>query len=130
MIPSCFMIEERRKNIGQENLFGSVEITRGAVKTLRHHAEVGIFRAENMAHLPQHFIYADVGPSVPGAVVTCKEKPQFFARLPAGAAAEHPFQTREFDERADPHHEKKIGHAPILPDALFAALSAGQGLAG
>ena len=124
-------MEERRKNVRQENLFSSFEIALGAIETLRHHAKIGILGAEDVAHLPQHFVHPNIGASIPRAIVACEEQTQLFTRLPSGATAEHPFQAGEFDQRADPYHEKKIGHVPTLPVALFAAaLSAGQGLAG
>src|SRR4029077_2848457 len=131
VILSCFAIEERRKNVRQENLFRSFEITLGAIETLCHHAELSVRGAEDVAHLPQHFVHANIGTSISRAVVASKEQTQLFSRLPARATTEHPFQARQLNQRANPHHEKKIGHVPTLPVALFAAaLSAGQGLAG
>src|SRR5207302_3232433 len=114
VILSCLAIEERRKKVWQENLFSSFEITLSTIETLRHHAKIGILGAEDVAHLPQHFVYANIGTSIPRAIVAREEQTQLFTRLPAGAAAEHPFQAGEFDQRTDPHHEKKIGHVPTL----------------
>ena len=98
MVLAGFAVKKWRKNVRQKNLFGAVEIALGAVKILGHHAEVDVFRAKDVANLAKHFIDADVGAGIARAVVACEEKLEFFAGLPARAAAHHPLQTGEFDQ--------------------------------
>ena len=54
-------------------------------------------RAENVANLAKHFVNAHIGAGVARAVVAGEEQFEFFAGLPALAAAEHPLQAGEFD---------------------------------
>ncbi len=74
-----------------------------------------------MAHLAQHFLHANIGAGVARAVVAGEEQPQFFAGFPAMAESKHPADAPDFDQRADPRDEEKIGHARALPATVFDA---------
>ena len=131
MILAGFAVKEWRKNVGEKNLLCACEVAFGAVEILGHDAEIDVFRAEHVTDLAEHFVDANIGAGVAGAVVAGEEKFKFFAGLPARAAAHHPLQTGEFDEQADPNDEKKIGHARAAPLAVCTvAFCNGQGLAG
>src|SRR5262249_22630245 len=130
MVLARFAIKEWRGKIPQKKLFWSFEIASRAVKVLRHYAEVNVLRTKNVANLANHFVDASVRASVARAVVAGKKEAQLLAGLPARSAAEHPLQARQLDERADPHHQEKVGHAAKPPLRVRAALSIGQGFAG
>jgi hypothetical protein len=102
MILAGFAVEEWRKNIGEKNLLCAREVAFGAIEILRHDAEIDVFRAEDMADLPEHLVDANIGAGVARAVVAGEEKFEFFAGLPAGPATHHPLQAGDFDEQADP----------------------------
>src|SRR5262249_53390200 len=95
MVLASFAIKERRKNVRKENLTRAFEVALRAVETLRHHAEVHMLCAENVADLADHFVDAHVRAGVARAVVAGKQQLEFFARTPLSAAAEHPLQAGE-----------------------------------
>ena len=97
VILANFAEEKGRKNVGKKNLLSAFEIALGAIEVLSHHAEIHVFRAENVANLAEHFVDANVGAGIARAVVAGEKQFQFFARLPALAAAEHPLQAGQFD---------------------------------
>ena len=115
MILVDFAKQERRESVGQMNLPRALEVALRAVETLRHHAEIDVICAENVPHLPQHFLHANIGAGVARAVVAGKQQLQFLARRPALAQAEHPAEAPNLDQRADPRDQKKVGHARALP---------------
>ncbi len=132
VIGAHFAVEKRRKHVRQVHLPRAREISARQVEILRHHAEVDVLRAEHVPHLPDHFLHAHVAAGIARAVVAGKEQAQFFGGGPALAEAEHPAEAGDFDQRADPRHQKEIGHARTLPAAASrcSPASAGQGLAG
>ena len=124
--------EKRRIHVGEMHLSRAVEIALGTLEILGHHAEVDIFRAENMTDLAQRFLHANVAAGIARAVVAGKEQLELFAGRPALADAELPREAAQLDHGAHPRDEQEIGHAPA-PVALttaLAAASAGQGFAG
>src|SRR5262249_32341366 len=113
------------------NLSRAFEVAPGAVEALRHHAEVDILRAKDVADLPDHLVHAYVGARIACAVVSGKKQLEFFAGNPLFAAAKHPLQARQLDQHADPGNEEKIGHAVAAPVAVVTdAFCDGHGLAG
>ncbi len=66
--------QEWRVHIRQINLLRAVEISLGAVETLRHHAELDVACAKNVANLPQCFLHSNVTARVARAVVARKQK--------------------------------------------------------
>ena len=73
VIFASLAVEERRKDIGEKNLLCTFEIPFGAVEILRHHAEVDVFRAENVTDLTQHFVDAHVRACIARTVVASKK---------------------------------------------------------
>src|SRR4029077_13058603 len=120
MIVAPFAEQERWKNIGQVDLARAREIAAAAIEVLSHHAEVAVAGAEDVAHLPQHFLDTNVGAGVARAVVSSEEQPQLFPGLPAAAESKHPADAPNFNQRADPRHEEKIAHARALPPTVSA----------
>ena len=93
----------------------ALEVAVGELEILRHHAEGGVFRAQNVTGLPQHFRNPYVGAHVARAVISGKQQLQFFAGLPGFAFAHHPTQLGGFDAAADPGFEDQIHHAADPP---------------
>ena len=80
---------------GRRTCCGAFEVAFGAAEILGHHAEVDVFRAEDVADLVNHFVDAHVAAGVAGAVVAGEEQFQFFAAIPALPAAQHPVDACE-----------------------------------
>ncbi len=91
------------------------EVAVGKFEILRHHAESGVFSAQNVPGLPQHFRNPDIRSHVARAVISGKQQLQFFAGLPGFAFAHHPAQLGGFDAAADPGFEHQIHHAADPP---------------
>src|SRR6476660_1715672 len=102
MILASFAIEEGRENVGEKNLAGALEVAFGAVEAVRHHAEIHVFSAEQVADLAQHFVDANIGAGVARAVIAGEEESEFFTGRPLFAASQHPLQAGELDENTDP----------------------------
>src|SRR5262249_61837692 len=115
MVLASFAIKERRKNVRKENLTRAFEVALRAVETLRHHAEVHMLCAENVADLADHFVDAHVRAGVARAVVAGKQQLEFFARTPLSAAAEHPLQAVKLRKPADPSDEEEIERSGAEP---------------
>ena len=134
VIPAHVAKEERRVHIGKINLPGTFEVALGAVETLRHHAEVNVIGAQNMANLAQHLLDANVAARVARPIVARKQQLEFFARSPALAKTQHPADAPDLDQCANPGDEQKIRHEPAPLAVGFAATSAlapdGHGFAG
>ncbi len=133
MILAHLSEKERRKNVRQVDLARAVKITAAAVEVLRHHAEINVAGAEDVANLAKHFLYAHIGAGIARAVVSGEEQAEFIAGFPALTKAEHPADAPDFDQRADPSDQKEVGHARAPPATIFDAASlaeAGQGFAG
>ncbi len=60
MILAHFAKEKRRKHVWQINLARTREIAAAAIEVLRHHAEIDVIGAKHVAHLAQHFLYANI----------------------------------------------------------------------
>src|SRR5262249_33792377 len=58
------------KDVGQVDLARTLEVSVGQLKILAHDAEFDIFRAQDVANLPQHFLDPSVRAHVAGAVVS------------------------------------------------------------
>jgi hypothetical protein len=132
VIPPNLAKEKGRVNIRQVHLPRAFKIAFAELEILRHHAEINVSGAENMTHLPQHFLHAHVAPCVACAVVPREEEFQFLAGCPRLAQAQHPTEAPHLDQRANPRNQKKIGHAFALPTTIFftPASAAGHGFAG
>ena len=115
VMPGNFVRQKRRKNIRQMHLPRAFEIAVGELEVLRHHAEGGIFRAQNVTGLAQHFRHSHIRTHVAGAVVAGKQQLQLFAGLPGFAFAHHPAQLGGFDAAADPGFQHQIHHAADPP---------------
>src|SRR4029077_791261 len=132
VVAADFAEQEWRIHIGKIDLARALEIALAAVEILAHHAEIDVASAQDVAHLAQHFLHANVGAGVARAVVAGKEQAEFFAGLPAATEAKGPAEAPDFDQRTDPSDEKEIGHARALPAIVFGVTprEEGQGLAG
>src|SRR5229473_1704727 len=123
----------RWKNIGQMDLARAREIAAAATEVLGHHAEVDNAGAEDVAHLAQHFLHANIGAGIARAVVPGEQQAQLSAGFPAAAESKHPADAPDFNQRADPRDEEKISHARALPATVFGAVALaeeGHGFAG
>src|SRR6266496_1485442 len=110
-----FARQERRKNIGKVDLLCPLKVAASHVKVLRHRAELDVLRAQNMAKLAQGLFRADIGTSVPRAVITGKKQLEFLPGLPAMRVAEDPASLGALNVGADPGLEDKIHHAADPP---------------
>src|SRR5580692_1038917 len=123
-----------RKHIRQMHLPRAVKISLGQLEILRHHAEVGILRAQHMPDLPDHFVHTHIASGIPRTVVTGKQQFQFFARSPTLPQPKDPAESSDFNQRADPRHQQEVRHARALPATCgsppLAVSVAGHGLAG
>src|SRR5580692_4587526 len=70
MVPGNFIRQERRKDIGQMNLSGAVEISLGTLEALAHYAELDAVCAEDVPDLTQHLFHTHIRTRVAGAVVS------------------------------------------------------------
>src|SRR5580704_9372346 len=129
-----FAKQKRRKHIRQMHLPRAVKISLGQLEILRHHAEVGILRPKHMPDLPDHFVYPHIASGISRAVVARKQQLQFFPGSPALPQPKNPAESPDFNQRADPRHQQKVGHARALPAtcgiAPLASPAAGHGFAG
>jgi hypothetical protein len=91
------------------------EVAVGELEILRHHAEVGVFSAQNMAGLAQHLRNPDIRSHVARAVIAGKQQLQLFAGLPGFPFTHHPAQLGGFDAAADPGFKDQIHHAADPP---------------
>ncbi len=103
------------------HLPGALEISLREFEVLTHHAELDPLRAQDVPDLAKHFVDANVGAHVAGAVISRKEQLQFFAWPPGLASAQHPSGFRALDVAADPRFQHEVHHAAVPPRA------AGQG---
>ncbi len=103
-------MQKRRKHVGQMNLLRVAEVAARQIEILRHHAQREILRAQNAAHLPEHFLHAHVGAGVARSVVAGEQQLQLRSRFPWLARAKHPFEFVQFDQTADPGFEDEIHH--------------------
>src|SRR2546426_1857178 len=101
VIGANFAEEKRWKHIGEMDLARALKITACEIEILGHDAEINVFGAKDMPNLAQRFLYAQVRPRIPIAVVTGKEHPNLSVGRPAFAEPHHPAEDGNPKSHAD-----------------------------
>src|ERR1700736_5672960 len=113
------------------DLLRVAEIATRQIEILRHDAEGDVFRTQDLPHLSQHFLDADIGTRIARPVIAGEQQLEPFSGLPGIARTEHPFEFIKLNEATHPGLENKIHHGrksravPARSNFVSEALSAG-----